>query len=306
MIFHLGENGLIENKETGFGLEKDLQTTIEKNMMSIFGIKFLTTEFPISQFRFDSVGFDEENSSFVIFEYKRGRNESLVDQGYAYLNTVLDRKADLVLLFNEKTGSSKTAKDFDWKGTLVFFVSPEFTPYQRKATSFSGMPFRLYEAKQYSDGIFSVNQVSDDAVQSGGGFIPPEDSSSVTPKSRSKEIVTYTEEDHISLHPESVGDLYEKLKEGASEIGDMKIEPKKVYIAFKRDTKNVFSVEFMKSGLIVFIAMPKGSLKDPYKKARDISEIGHHGTGDYEFILKNEEDIDYLLGLIKQSFNKNV
>ena len=124
MIF-LNNNGkLSSNKERAFKLEKELQRLVEENMREIFNLQFVASEFPLEAYRFDSVAYNQETQSFVIIEYKRGKNESLVDQGYAYLYTLLNRKADLVLLYNEVCGKSKTIKDFDWSQTRIIFVSP--------------------------------------------------------------------------------------------------------------------------------------------------------------------------------------
>ena len=50
-------------------LEKELQTTIEKNMPVFFGVTFLASEFRTSNGgRMDSIGIDE-NHCPVIFEY---------------------------------------------------------------------------------------------------------------------------------------------------------------------------------------------------------------------------------------------
>ena len=106
MIFTKEKMTLTEQRESPFKLEKDLQNLVESNLKEIFNLTFLTTEFPIESYRFDTVAFNDETTSFTIIEYKRGKNESLVDQGYAYLYTLLDRKADFVLLYNEKTKKS--------------------------------------------------------------------------------------------------------------------------------------------------------------------------------------------------------
>jgi predicted transport protein len=47
--------------------------------------------------------------------------------------------------------------------------------------------------------------------------------------------------------------------------------------------------------------MPKGELTDPNRTARDVSDIGHWGNGDYEVIINDSEQINYLMTLIKQS-----
>ncbi len=51
--------------------------------------------------------------------------------------------------------------------------------------------------------------------------------------------------------------------------------------------------------------MSKGTLDDPKKMSKDVSNKGHHGNGDYDITLTPEDDLDYLMTLIKQSYRKN-
>ena len=160
MLYSNNNGKLNPIKQIDFKLEKELQRLVENNMYELFGIDFLATEFSINNFRFDSVAFSKETNAFVIVEYKKGSNESLVDQGYAYLNTVLDRKADLVLLYNNIINSNKKIMDFDWSATRVYFVSPKFTEYQKTATGYQKMPFSLFEVNQYNNGDIFVNEIN--------------------------------------------------------------------------------------------------------------------------------------------------
>ena len=66
-------------------LEKELQTLIEQNMETFFGVRFLKSEYAITNGRMDSIGIDENNSS-VIFEYKLSQNENVINQGLFYLD----------------------------------------------------------------------------------------------------------------------------------------------------------------------------------------------------------------------------
>lgn len=72
-------------------LEKQLQTTIEQNMETFFGVRFLKSEYAITSGRMDSIGIDENNSP-VIFEYKRSTSENVINQGLFYLDWLLDHK----------------------------------------------------------------------------------------------------------------------------------------------------------------------------------------------------------------------
>jgi len=264
-------------------------------------LKFIATEFSIESYRFDSVAYNEEAKSFVIIEYKRGKNESLVDQGYAYLYTLLNRKADFVLLYNEVTGESKGIKDFDWTQTRIVLISPQFTDYQKNATAFINMPFELYEVKQYESGIVAVTPINENkTIKSNSVDTTKDDKVSKV----SKEIVIYTEDDLLVKGDENVKEIYSELKNRIIELGNVKIEPKKLYIAFKGKT-NICDV-VSKSQLKLFINLKEGQLKDDLKRTRIVTEIGHWGNGDYEIVVKSLEEIDYIMSLIKQSYAVNI
>jgi len=42
-------------------------------------------------------------------------------------------------------------------------------------------------------------------------------------------------------------------------------------------------------------------LKDGLGLATDVSKIGHHGNGDYRIQIKDAEQYEYILSLIKQA-----
>ena len=85
---------------------------------------------------------------------------------------------------------------------------------------------------------------------------------------------------------------------------DLGVQPKKDYIAFKFK-KNIADISALKNSLKLWINLKKGKLDDPKKIARDVSNIGHWGNGDYELQIKSDEDLDYIIGLIKQSYKYN-
>ena len=52
--------------------------------------------------------------------------------------------------------------------------------------------------------------------------------------------------------------------------------------------------------------LTKGELDDTKKMARDVSNIGLLGNGDYEVHLKVGMNLDYLMSLIRQAYSKQV
>ena len=286
-------------KQNDFKNEKELQTFFENNIDSILGYKFIDTEFIVGNFRIDSLAFDEESKSFRIIEYKNVKNYSLVDQGYTYLKLMLERKADFVLQYNIKTKSSLAIEDIDWSQSRIIFVSPIYTVYQLNAIDFKNIPVDLVKITRYEDNIIDIEFIK----KTSNVKVQDIQTESIQ-NDVNKEIIVYTEEDHLSKASDDIRNIYEELKNRILELDDIDVEAKKLYIAFK-GSRNITDIEFHKNKLKVYINMKKGSLNDPLKIAKDISNTGHWGNGDYCVTINSEDEIDNIIPLIKQSLKIN-
>lgn len=124
-------------------------------------------------------------------------------------------------------------------------------------------------------------------------------------KEISKENLEFSEDYHLDNISPQIKELYNLLKSAVLNKYNLEIDPHKTYIAYKHNNKNIFDVKILKSKLWLWINMPKGSLKDEKEYTRDVSDIGHHGNGDYDLTISNEKEIDYVLTLIGQSYSFN-
>lgn len=288
-----------ELKQKDFKNEKELQNLFENNLEKILGYRFIDTEFTVGDFRIDSLAFDEETKSFKIIEYKNVKNHSLVDQGYTYLKLMLERKADFVLQYNIKTKSSLTIQDIDWSQLRIIFVSPIYTAYQLNATDFKNIPVDLVKVTRYEEDIVEIDFIKKTSNVKVQDIKMESEQNDVN-----KEVIVYTEEDHLAKASEEIKTTYEELKNRILELDDIDVEIKKHYIAFKGRT-NIVDIIVTKNKLKIDINMKKGTLEDLLNITEDISEIGHWGNGDYRVILNNSNDIDTLMPLIKQSLKVN-
>ncbi|AJI57798.1 putative exonuclease I [Francisella philomiragia] len=288
-------------KEKPFRLEKEIQLLTEDNIQIVFGLELVKSEFALNNFRIDSLAFDRDTKSFVIIEYKRDKNFSVIDQGYAYLSLMLNNKADFILEYNEGSEQSLNRKDVDWSQSRVIFISQAFTNYQREAINFKDLPIELWEVKRYENKTISYEQIRKTDSQESIKTISKKDNAI---DSVSKEIKVYSEEDLVSKASDEVKELYMQLKVAVLNFGDIDIKPNKHYIAFV-GVKNIIDVQVQKKALKIWINLPIGSLDDPKKIARDMSNIGHLGNGDYEIQIGFDNDFEYVLSLIKQSVRKN-
>jgi predicted transport protein len=286
-----------------FDLEKDIQVLFENNLEELFNLEFVKSEFSIKNFRIDTLGYDKENKSFVIIEYKKDRNFSVIDQGYTYMSLMLNNKSDFILEYNENCGGILKREDIDWTQSKVIFVSPHFTEYQKHSINFKDVPFELWEVKKYENdtiGMVQHKTTSDESIST----ISNDKSNVVNQVSR--EVKVYTEDDHLNLPKisETTKEVYKNLKEKILNMGgEVNITPKKSYIGYKRKT-NFFDVLIQRNDLWCWINMKKGELDDPKNLCRDITTIGHYGNGDYDIRINEDSDLDYVMFLINQSYKK--
>ena len=288
-------------KEKPFKLEKEIQKLTEENLQVIFNLEFVKSEFKLNNFRIDTLAYDNESKSFVIIEYKRDKNYSVIDQGYAYLSLMLNNKADFILEYNENKEDSLKRNDVDWSQSRVIFISPSFTIHQKEAINFKDLPIELWEIKRYENNIISYEQIQRLRAQESIKTISKKDD---TINKVTKEIKVYTEEEHLIKASDEIKELYEKIKNAILNLDDFEIKPKKLYIAFVAGT-NVVDIHIQKKALKIWLNLTKGELDDPKKIARDVSSTGHWGNGDYEIQISTDDDLEYILSLIKQSLAKN-
>jgi predicted transport protein len=289
-----------------FGLEKEIQDLVELNVEELFGLEFVKSEMSIGGFRLDTLCFDRENNSFVIIEYKKGSSYSVIDQGYTYLSILLNNKSDFILEYNEVKDKTLKRDGIDWTQSKIIFISPKFSEYQKNSINFKNVPFELWEITQFQNQTIGLNKIETNSVVDIN--TTSSDEKSVV-KRVSDEIVTIDEEYHLGKstnRPDSVIELYQKLKERILQLGD-DIEQKfnKQTINFKRYSVFTDLIIYNK-GVVVVVNLKKGELDDPLQKTEDLSEKGHWGNGDYKLLVKSEDDIEYCMSLIKQSYNKQV
>lgn len=287
--------------ENPFKLEKEIQELTQYNLHMIFKLVFVKTEFSIDKFRIDTLAFDEESKSFVIIEYKRDKSFSVIDQGYAYLSLMLNNKADFILEFNESLNKSLKREDVDWSQSRVLFVSPQFTPYQKQAINFRDLPIELWEVKRFSNNTLSYEQVETQGAQESIKSISHTNSDN---ENVLKEVKVYTEQDHLEKTGDEIVSLYHQFRNAILNLGDITIKPKKLYLAFVSNS-NVVDVSVQRNKIKIWINLKKGQLDDSKNLARDVSSTGHWGNGDYELIVNSDENLEYILSLVRQSLNHN-
>ena len=299
MALYINQTGkLKEVKEKSFKLEKDIQKVFEANLYSIMGLELVKSEFTIKNKRIDTLAYDAQACAFIIIEYKRDKNISVVDQGFTYLSLMLENKADFIVEYNESLKRNLKREDVDWSQTRVAFVSPSFTENQIQATNFKDIAIELWEVKQFENDTLAINPIKKSVAAES---IKPITQQTQSLKNITAEIKVYTEQDHIEKASDLAAELYEKFKAAILNLTDgIEVKPQKFYIAFKKG-KNVTDIAILKKSLKLFINVKAGQLDDPKKLAQDVSNIGHWGNGDYQIQVEDDKDLEYIMSLVKQA-----
>ena len=291
-------NSFSEVKEKPFKLERDIQRIFEVNLETILGLLIVKSEFTIKNKRIDTLAFDKQNGAFIIIEYKRDKNMSVVDQGFTYLSLMLENKADFIIEYNESLKENLKRDEVDWSQTRVIFVSTSFTENQIQATNFKDIAIELWEIKQYENDTFIINSIKKSHASES---IKPLTRNKENLKSVNEEIKVYTENDHVEKASDTIDELYEKFKSAITNLADdIIIVPKKQYIAFNKEKKNYCGITILKNSLKIFINLKFGELNDPKQIAKDVSNIGHWGNGDYQIQVEDDNDLEYIMSLVKQ------
>ena len=312
-LFKSESGELLPIERDAFKLEKDIQSLVEANMDTIFGLEFVSSEFSIAEFRLDSLAYDEQNNSFVIIEYKKGSSYSVVDQGYSYLSTMLNNKADFILEYNEKTGKTLRRDDIDWSSSRVIFVSPSFNSYQKNSVNFRDVPFELWEIKKYEQDLVALSQIESSSTESIDKL------SSGNPRSVISQVTSQvkvpTEEEHVAGIGADLMGVWSLLKEKLSEYDDTSFASKKGYIAWRRGSATVCFIHFRKKNLKIDISRGvsdgKGktskrffTIDDPKNLTEERNWTWKSGAEGHSYIinLADEETINYVVYLLDQKF----
>lgn len=295
-LFALDDGHAKEIPGTAVVLERSLQTLIERSLETLLGVRFVASEHSTGEKhggRIDTLGIDE-NSSPVIIEYKRATNENVINQGLFYLSWLLDHKAEFKLLVLDKLGRA-IADSVDWTGPRLLCIAGGFTKYDEHAVHQMGRNIELIRHRRFGDGLLLFELVNATSVVGSTKDVagPPGGSGGEKTISAS-----------LSSLQGPLRDLYEELRSYLLALGDdVQEKTLKFYIAFKR-IKNFACVEVHPGINVVraFLKVDPSTITLEKDFTRDVSSIGHYGTGDLEVNLRSRDDLEKAKHLFQRSY----
>jgi len=298
-LFSTKQKNIVELASFEAKLEKTLQKLFEDNLEELLGVRFIQSEYRTSNGgRIDTIGIDENNCP-VIIEYKKSSNENIINQGLFYLDWLLDHKADFEVIVH-KSEHKVHLDEVEWSAPRLICVASDFSKYDQYAVNQINRNIDLLRYK-FFDGDFLLLEQLTQVSQSNSGLA--ETKKIKTLKTKSTKSSQRTFNIHVAQLSENLSNVLSELDDFVRSL-DSKIAYKelKFYAAYSL-VRNFVCVEAISTQdkLLVYLKLHEEQFLNSKIKCRDVSKIGHYGTGNTEFTIKTLEEVEQLKPYIKLS-----
>jgi predicted transport protein len=308
-LFRIDSSGVDQLKAETVALEKSLQKLIEKHLEALLGVRFLASEYSTGRKhggRIDTLGIDE-NGCPVIIEYKRNLNENVINQGLYYLDWLMDHRAEFKLLVMEKLTAS-VASDIDWSSPRLLCIAGSFTKYDQHSVEQINRNIELIRYARYGDELLMFDllnrTLADDSAGRTAGSADNDSSDSV---GSAGPVKTARVADLLARQNTRMDDLWTAMSEFLLGLGDgdeVTAKQTKLYVAFRR-LKNFVCARPAKKHITLWVKVDPATVHLEDGFARDVTNVGHYGTGNLEVTLRSRQDLERAKPLLVQAFEDN-
>ena len=290
-LFEINKSNLSPVNHSNFNTEKELQKLIEDNLDTVFGCRYVATEFKTGEQhagRIDTLALSEDNNP-VIIEYKKVESSELINQSLFYLAWLQDHRGDFQIAVQNSLGKSV---EVDWTDIRVICLAPNYKKFDLHAVQVMGTNLELWSYRLFENGSLYLEEVFQKSITKSPSAYS--DRLSAGQKAAlTRKTASYTIDQHFDNKPDTVKNL-------ARLVGDFVLDldpaiqevPKKVYIAYKI-SQNIICMEIQSTKILLHVKLnPKEVIVPKGLGSRDMSNKGHFGTGDLELTVKSEDDVE--------------
>ena len=306
-LFDIEGSSLQPIRQRNFQQEKQLQALIEANLEPTFNCRFVASEFStgaVHAGRIDTLALSEDGNP-VIIEYKKVESSELINQSLFYLYWIRDHRGDFEIATRRALGSDA---EVDWSDVRVICIAPNFKKYDIHAVQVMGAnielwKYRLFEnSTLYLEEVFQQTVTASPALSSDGKN--PVMVAAGKKAALTRATATYTFEEHLEGKTEHIQRLVLSVQDYIMDL-DAAFEevPKKHYIAYKI-SQNIACVEVQRRRLLLYLKLDPAEVSALPENARDVSEIGHYGTGDFELSVATEDDVEAAKPFIEMAYQR--
>ena len=119
-----------------------------------------------------------------------------------------------------------------------------------------------------------------------------------------KATATYTFDEHLEGKSEAMKSFIQTVRESILAL-DPAIEevPKKFYVAYNI-SQNIVCMEPQHKHIKLFLKLKAADIQSRPKSYRDVTKLGHFGTGDSEFTISTESELSEVKPFLELAYNK--
>jgi predicted transport protein len=305
-LFEIKGKQLEQVALTNFALEKHLQSLVEGNLEVLFASRFVASEFvtgTVHQGRIDTLALSEDGNP-VIIEYKKIESSELINQSLYYLHWLIDHKGDFEKVVLKTLGPSAKV---DWSAIRVICIAPNYRKYDLHAVQVMGSSIELWGYRLFKNQTLYLEEVyrrSSYATEPVEAEVHKDPIMVAAGKKAALTRATgsYTFEEHLESKSPAIRELAQEIDEFVVSL-DQAIEavPKKLYVAYKL-AKNIVCMEVQQQKILLFLKVDPKTVTGPSGLSRDVTNIGHFGTGDLEITVKSAGDLELAKPFIKMAY----
>lgn len=269
-------------------VEADVQYLVEAHMEAMLGVTFLASEYstgPVHGGRVDSLGIDE-NGAPVVVEYKRSTDPGVTNQGLFYLAWLMDHRDAFRRLVRDGLGAQAAGR-VRWSAPRLICVAGDFTRYDLHAVREHRNSIDLVRYRIFGDEHFGMETVA----SAGGTRVPAR----VGRRRATARKGAERPDGAMGEMAAAVDEVLLGLGEGVTKVENQ------TYTAYQR-LQNFACVCPRKSRLLVYLKASPAEVELVPGFSRDVTGLGHHGTGNLEVRLHTERDLERAQELFRMSY----
>ncbi|GAA2693737.1 DUF5655 domain-containing protein [Streptomyces lunalinharesii] len=270
-------------------VEADIQGLVEAHMETMLGVTFLASEYVIDCVdggRIDSLALDE-NGAPVIIEYKRGTAAGVINQGLYYMAWLTTQKDAFRNLVRDRLGVT-AASQILWSAPRLICVAGDFTRYDAHAVREHRRSIDLVRYRYFGSYHFGLETVASVTGQSAASQRVRRRMAGLPTARRQGGAMT---ELAAAVDEAMVG-----LGGGITRV------QRKQYTAYQRLRNFACVCPPQQTKLLVYLKADPKKVDLVPGFTRDVTGLGHHGTGDLEVQLRTERDLERAQELFRLSY----
>jgi predicted transport protein len=305
-LFTFSKTNLKPVAQSKFPTEKVLQQLVEANLEIVFNCRLVATEFPTGPQhagRIDTLALSEDENP-VIVEYKTVESSDLINQSLFYLSWIHDHRGDFEIAAQKRLGPET---EVDWSAVRVICIAPNYRKYDLHAVRVMGANIELWTYRLFANDVIyfeDILQKSDPGIGPAPGGKNPVMVAAGKKAAAARAVGSYTFDQHLQGKPDGMSRIAVAVNDFMTGLDPaIEVAPKKFYVAYKT-SQNIVCMEVKQHRVLLYLKLDPKKVLGPKGIARDVTNVGHYGTGDLEISVKDLADFEAAKPFVQMAYEQ--